>query len=87
MTYAQSVELSQKRQKEDIDLYNLAIKNQDTSLCQKIVSSQTRLECIDIIRATQAQTARDIHICDTLTQTGNIILCRDNILAQDATEK
>ncbi len=74
----QKSEIKDENQK-NIELYNTAIQDQNPELCNGIVNIDKKNECHDMIIAATAKKIGDINTCDTLTNTGNTILCRDII--------
>jgi predicted membrane protein len=61
------------------ELYNTAMQEQDISLCVGISDEDKKIECHDMIVATTAKKSGTIETCDTLTNTGVVVLCRDVI--------
>lgn len=61
------------------ELYNTAMQEQDISLCMGISDEDKKIECHDMIVATTAKKSGTIETCDTLTNTGVVVLCRDVI--------
>jgi hypothetical protein len=72
------INVTQKNTKNS-ELYNTAMQEQDISLCVGISDEGKKTECHDMIVATTAKKWGTIETCDTLTNTGVIVLCRDAI--------
>lgn len=68
-----------KENTKNIELYNAAIRDQDPMLCNGIQDNLKRSECSDMIQATVAKKTWSMETCDTLTNTGVILLCKDTI--------
>lgn len=86
-------EMKQEKEKQlaaDKDIYNNALKTQDSSLCKDIKSIDEKRRCYDMISAAIALKERNKEKCDTLSNTGMIERCRDNVifsLAEESWEK
>lgn len=68
----------------NIELYNTAIRDQDIHLCDGIWDNKKKSDCTDTITMTIAKKEWNPEKCDTLSNTGTVILCKDIFIADRA---
>ncbi len=83
-TYEEKKVEIHNQDKKDAELYNVAMRDQDPSLCNGITKDDQKTECHDMIVATTAKKTGNIETCQTITATGTQVLCNDNIQSDRA---
>lgn len=79
LTYQEKKKEDENAAIHDKEIYNNALKVQDTLLCKDIINTDEKKRCYDMIGASVALKERKKEMCDTLSNSGIIERCRDNV--------
>ena len=87
LSYAELREQIEEKHAKNIELYNLAIKEKDPRICEKITESSKKIECDEFIVAAIAQKNDNLDQCSALTNVGIATICKDAIYSDRAIQK
>ncbi len=86
-SYSQKTINDQKQREQDSDIYNRAISEKNSTICQQIIESTMKVACEEMLMAINAVEKNDISLCSTIKNQEILAQCKDRLALKLAEEK